>query len=237
MKSVEQFQDGGSLRSMHQGGATFCHLLLGKWGCESKWNPLQNEDGIWWHMLNRYSRCTTGPGNLKVECPVWQTLLTQAGLTQPTHQKWLQELSTCQGKTVALRWMKWSPNWTLAMVQHTISFTTCWGSAKCLQGGCRDNSHPNWKRRVDACEELLRRYETEGDAFLQCVVTGDESWVHFFQPEKKRASKEWHYSTSPKPQKFCTQPCTGKMMLMLFWASRGPLEEHYMPRGTTVTSA
>jgi len=32
--------------------------------------------------------------------------------------------------------------------------------------------------RVDACEELLRHYETEGDTFLQRVVTGDESWVH-----------------------------------------------------------
>jgi len=44
--------------------------------------------------------------------------------------------------------------------------------------------------QIDACEELPRRYETEGDAFLQRVVTGDESWVHHFQPEMKRASKE-----------------------------------------------
>jgi len=35
------------------------------------------------------------------------------------------------------------------------------------------------ERRVDACKELLRRYEAEGEAFLQRIVTGDESWVHF----------------------------------------------------------
>ena len=39
-----------------------------------------------------------------------QTLLARAGHTQLTHQKWLQELSVCEGKTVALHWMKWSPN-------------------------------------------------------------------------------------------------------------------------------
>ena len=68
-------------------------------------------------------------------------------------------------------------------------------------------------------------------------MTGDESWVHYFQPETKRASKEWHHSTSPKPKKFRTQPSAGKVMLTLFWDSRGPLGEHYMPRGTTVSSA
>ena len=30
MTSVEQFQDGGSLCSMHQGGVIFCHPFLGK---------------------------------------------------------------------------------------------------------------------------------------------------------------------------------------------------------------
>jgi len=39
------------------------------------------------------------------------------------------------------------------------------------------------QRRVDAYQELLRRYETNGEAFLQRIVTWDESWVHFYEPE------------------------------------------------------
>jgi len=35
------------------------------------------------------------------------------------------------------------------------------------------------ERRVNACQELLRRYEADGEAFLQHIITGDESWVHF----------------------------------------------------------
>jgi histone-lysine N-methyltransferase SETMAR len=90
---------------------------------------------------------------------------------------------------------------------------------------------------VDACQELLRRYETEGDGFLQRIVTGDESWVHHFQPETKKASKEWRHCILPKPQKFRTQASAGKVMLTLFWDHRGPLVEHYMSKETTVTSA
>ena len=41
------------------------------------------------------------------------------------------------------------------------------------------------ERRVDACEELLRRFK-RGDGFLARIVTGDETWVHFHQPETKR---------------------------------------------------
>jgi len=33
-------------------------------------------------------------------------------------------------------------------------------------------------RRVDACQELLKCFEAEGDGFLGRNVTGDEAWVH-----------------------------------------------------------
>ena len=72
------------------------------------------------------------------------------------------------------------------------------------------------KRRVDACQELLKHFEA-GDGFLERTVTGDETWVHYHQPETKKANKEWHLTSSPKPKKFCTQPSMGKVMLTLFW--------------------
>jgi len=46
------------------------------------------------------------------------------------------------------------------------------------------------ERRVDACQELLKHFEAEGDVFLGRTVTGDETWVHYHQPETKKASKE-----------------------------------------------
>jgi histone-lysine N-methyltransferase SETMAR len=43
----------------------------------------------------------------------------------------------------------------------------------------------NKQKRVESCEELLKRYHEEGDQFLLNIVTGDESWIHHFDPEEK----------------------------------------------------
>ena len=83
----------------------------------------------------------------------------------------------------------------------------------------------------------MKRFEAEGDGFLGRTVTGDETWVHYHQPETKKASKDWCHTSSPKPKKLRTQPSAGKVMLTLFRDERGVTLEHYMPRGKTVTSA
>ena len=66
------------------------------------------------------------------------------------------------------------------------------------------------KERVDVCQERLKRFEREGDGFLGRTVMGDETWVHYHQPETKKASREWRHTSSPKPKKFHTQPSAGK---------------------------
>ena len=80
-------------------------------------------------------------------------------------------------------------------------------------------------------------YEADGEAFLQRIVTGDESLVHFYEPERKRQSMEWRHTSSPKPKKVRVQRSAGKVMLTFFWDYKGPILEHYMRRGSTVTSA
>jgi len=69
--------------------------------------------------------------------------------------------------------------------------------------------------RVDACQELLKCFEAEGDGLLGNTITGDETWVHCHQLETKKASKEWCRTSSPKLKKFRTQPSAGKVMLTL----------------------
>ena len=93
------------------------------------------------------------------------------------------------------------------------------------------------ERRVDACQELLRQYEADGEAFLQHIVTGDESWVYFYEPEHKRQSMEWRHTSSPKPRKVRMQQSAGKVMLTFLWDYNRLILEHYMPRGSSVTSA
>ena len=92
------------------------------------------------------------------------------------------------------------------------------------------------ERRVDACQEILRRYDGDGEVFLRRIVTGNESWVHFYEPERKGQSMEWRHTSSPKSKKVRVQRPASKFMLTFFWNYSGPILE-YMPRGSTVTSA
>jgi hypothetical protein len=91
--------------------------------------------------------------------------------------------------------------------------------------------------RLDICYRHLVRYREEGDNFLQRIVTGDETWVHHYQPKTTRKSMQWKYPSSPTAKKFKMQPSPGKLMLTIFWDSQGPILETYLERGTTVTSA
>jgi hypothetical protein len=46
------------------------------------------------------------------------------------------------------------------------------------------------EQRQDVCSVLLARYQQEGETFLKRIITGDESYMHFFTPERKRVSSE-----------------------------------------------
>ena len=90
--------------------------------------------------------------------------------------------------------------------------------------------------RLNTCRRHLERYENEGNNFIERIVTGDETWVHHYEPESKRQSMSWKHTDSPDTKKFKTRPSAGKLLLTVFWDSRGPVLEHYLERGSTVTS-
>ena len=65
---------------------------------------------------------------------------------------------------------------------------------------------------------LKQRAVTEGgDQFLFNIVTGDESWIHHFDPEEKQLSMQYRHTSSPCPKKFKTMPSAGKILLAVFW--------------------
>ena len=55
------------------------------------------------------------------------------------------------------------------------------------------------QKHVEICEELLKRYREDRDQFL--LNTGDESWIHHFDPEEKRLSMEYRHTSSPRQKK------------------------------------
>jgi hypothetical protein len=59
----------------------------------------------------------------------------------------------------------------------------------------------------------------EGDQFLFNIITGDELWIHHFDPEEKRLSMQYRHTSSPRPKKIKKIPSAGKILLTGFWDS------------------
>jgi len=47
------------------------------------------------------------------------------------------------------------------------------------------------EHHMQVCQELLNQYEAESDSFLDCIIAGDQTCCHHYEPESKRQSMEW----------------------------------------------
>ncbi|KAJ4444241.1 hypothetical protein ANN_06032 [Periplaneta americana] len=73
----------------------------------------------------------------------------------------------------------------------------------CARWVPRQLSDQHKTQRMASALTFLMRYHTDGDAFLDQIMTGDETWVSHNTPETKRQSRQWHHPSSPKkPRKF-----------------------------------
>lgn len=89
--------------------------------------------------------------------------------------------------------------------------------------------------RVACCQAMLMSNDSMNGTFFSSVVTMDETWIPFFNPETKRQSAQWKHTDSPPPKKFRVTASAEKMMVSMFWDSEGVILTHCVPKGTTVT--
>ena len=55
----------------------------------------------------------------------------------------------------------------------------------------------NIETKVSASMEFLRRQRREGDQFPDKTVTTDETMINLFDPDTKRESSVWKWTSSP----------------------------------------
>ncbi|PNF20470.1 hypothetical protein B7P43_G07694 [Cryptotermes secundus] len=90
--------------------------------------------------------------------------------------------------------------------------------------------------QMEVCQDLLHKFEAEGEKFLDSIVTRDEMWCHHYKLESKRQSMKWQHLDSPRKKKFQTQPSAVKEMCTVFWYRLGVIFLDFLEVGETGNS-
>lgn len=91
------------------------------------------------------------------------------------------------------------------------------------------------RERVNCSREYLDRCGEVREEIMARIVTGDETWVHHYEPESKQESMQWHKKGTPPPKKFKVSQSAGKIMATIFWDTEGILLIDYKERGVSIT--
>lgn len=77
------------------------------------------------------------------------------------------------------------------------------------------------RNHQNICSSLLEQYKHEGDNFLNCIITEDETEFIIMNQETKWQRMQRKNTSSPS-KKFTLQPSAGKLVLTVFGDSQGP---------------
>lgn len=93
------------------------------------------------------------------------------------------------------------------------------------------------QEREKTCKDLLSLHDPDPSHFFNQLVTGDESWFHFFEPETKQQSSQWLTKGEAPPLKSKAPPSMGKRMATVFWDMQGIILLEWLPEHETINSA
>ena len=91
-------------------------------------------------------------------------------------------------------------------------------------------------KRVSASKQFLYRYRRD-PSFLDRIITMDETWVHYYEPEPKRQSSVLKSAGTPPPKKAKSIKSMSKIMYMVLMDNKGVILSHVVRQGNTVNSA
>ena len=67
----------------------------------------------------------------------------------------------------------------------------------------------------------MARYSAGGNDFLFLIITGDESFLYYYEPESKQLSKEWERADSSPPPRLKQEKSVSKVLYSFFWDHEG----------------
>lgn len=95
---------------------------------------------------------------------------------------------------------------------------------------------PEQKRgRVEKASALLLKYKNKDPRRIKEVVTGDETWLYFFEPDNKENNKMWVGENNARPVIARRNRSVRRVMYALFFDSDGIVAQVPVPEHSSVT--
>jgi len=91
-------------------------------------------------------------------------------------------------------------------------------------------------QRCRSSEQILEFFRRDPNNFPSRLVTMDEIWLYYYDPETKQQAMEWRHSGTPLPQKNPGAKIHWKSSRLYFWDQDGTLLIDYLPKGQTINA-
>ena len=89
--------------------------------------------------------------------------------------------------------------------------------------------------RLKCARELLKTYKGCNSWVLSNLLTGDETWVHMLESQRRADNKQWKRKDKKSPCIVKRTISSKKMLYAIFFNSSGPVVQVPCPSGHTVT--
>ena len=83
--------------------------------------------------------------------------------------------------------------------------------------------------------KLLKTYKSCNSRVISNLLTGNETWVHMFEPQRRANNKQWKRKDKKRPC-IAKRTISWKKMYAIFFNPSGPVIQVPCPSGHTVTS-
>ena len=90
--------------------------------------------------------------------------------------------------------------------------------------------------RVRIAKQLLKQFPKYNNRSLANIITGDETWVHFYEPKRKIQNKIWATKGGKRPCIAKRTMSIKKVMYVIFFTNQGPAIKIAAPKRKSVNA-
>ena len=90
-------------------------------------------------------------------------------------------------------------------------------------------------QRLKCARKLLKTFKGYNSRVISNLLTGDETWVHMVEPQRRADNKQWKRKDQKRPCIAKRTISSKKLLYAMFFNSSGPVVQVPCPSGHTVT--